>query len=142
LLAKAALPDYFHRNNGDAIHHGNLVLGRFALKSGDVEKAKEYLLKAGQTSGSPVLCSGGPNMMLAKELLESGEREVVIQYLKALRQFQAHFRPSSRKVDLRNRTGNHPPIFARTWRIRAPEYFVKSYGRAEFSGPWSPCISD
>jgi len=67
-------------NYGNAIHHGNLVLGRIALKSGNVEKAKEYLIKAGKTSGSPQLNSFGPNMALAKELLEKNEREVVIQY--------------------------------------------------------------
>ncbi len=86
-LAKAALPDYSDGNNGDAKHHGNLVLGGLALKLGDVEIAKEHLLKAGQTSGSPVLCSFGPNMMLAKELLELGEGEVVIQYLKLCANF-------------------------------------------------------
>lgn len=67
-------------NYGNAIHHGNLVLGRIALKSGDLEKAKQYLIKAGKTSGSPQLNSFGPNMALAKELLEKNEREVVIQY--------------------------------------------------------------
>jgi tetratricopeptide (TPR) repeat protein len=80
LLAKAALPDF--RGDGEAIHHGNLVLGRLALKAGDIEKAKEHLLKAAHVSSSPVLLSGGPNMMLAKQLLELGERDVVIQYLK------------------------------------------------------------
>ena len=67
-------------NYGNAIHHGNLILGRITLKSGNVEKAKEYLIKAGKTSGSPQLNSFGPNMALAKELLEKNEREVVIQY--------------------------------------------------------------
>jgi hypothetical protein len=59
-----------------------LVLGRLALRSGDREQAKRHLLEAGKTTGSPTLCSFGPNMMLAKELLEHGEREAVIQYLR------------------------------------------------------------
>lgn len=67
-------------NYGNAIHHGNIVLGRIAFKSGDIEKAKQYLLKAGETSGSPQLNSFGPNMMLAKELLEKNESQIVIQY--------------------------------------------------------------
>jgi len=67
-------------NYGNAIHHGNLVLGRIVLKSSNVEKAKEYLIKAGKAPGSPQLNSFGPNMALAKELLEKNEREVVIQY--------------------------------------------------------------
>lgn len=67
-------------NYGNAIHHGNLVLGRIALKSGNVEKAKEYLIKAGKAPGSPQLNSFGPNMALAKELLGKNEREIVIQY--------------------------------------------------------------
>jgi hypothetical protein len=86
-LAKAALRHYSDSNNGYAIHHGNLILGRLALKSGDFQKAKEYLLNAGQISGGATLCSFGPNMMLAKDLLESGEREVVIQYLKLCANF-------------------------------------------------------
>lgn len=67
-------------NSGNAVHHSNLVLGRVALQDGDVEKAKTYLLAAGRTEGSPQLNSFGPNMTLAKELLEKGEKETVLEY--------------------------------------------------------------
>ncbi|MGD1151913.1 MAG: RNA polymerase subunit sigma-24 [Syntrophales bacterium] len=69
-------------NYGNAIHKGNLILGRVALASGKLEEAKDYLLKAGKTPGSPQLDSFGPNMTLAKELLEKGERKVVIEYFR------------------------------------------------------------
>ncbi|MBA7673155.1 hypothetical protein ES703_81343 [subsurface metagenome] len=86
LLNKAA--QYRNKwNYGNAIHHGNLILGRLALKSGDLEKAKEYLIKAGKTPGSPQLNSFGPNMTLAKELLEKGEKEVVIKYFQLCANF-------------------------------------------------------
>lgn len=67
-------------NYGNAIHHANLLLGRIALKEGKVDAAKEYLLKAGNTPGSPQLISFGPNMSLARELLELGETSVVLEY--------------------------------------------------------------
>jgi hypothetical protein len=66
--------------DGDAIHHGNIILGRIALRAGKKEEAKKYLLAAGKTPGSPPLDSFGPNMILAKELLEKGERETVLEY--------------------------------------------------------------
>ena len=67
-------------NFGNAIHIGNLVLGEIALDSGDISEAKRYLLQAGETPGSPQLNSFGPNMLLARELLEKGERETVLRY--------------------------------------------------------------
>jgi hypothetical protein len=67
-------------NYGNAIHKGNLLLGRLALRVGDLVSASEYLLKAGETRGSPQLNSFGPNMTLAKELIENGQREAVIRY--------------------------------------------------------------
>jgi len=66
---------------GDAIHQGNIVLGRLALRGGDVEEARRYLLLAGKTSGSTSLASQGPNMALARDLLEHGESAAVLQYL-------------------------------------------------------------
>jgi len=72
---------------GNAVHHGNLVLGWLALRSGDVEEAKARLLAAGQTAGSLQLDSFGPNMMLAKELLEHGERDVVFEYFQLCARF-------------------------------------------------------
>lgn len=65
---------------GNSLHYGHTILGRLALRSGDIQQAREHLLKAGETPGSPQLDSFGPGMILAKELLERGEREVVLQY--------------------------------------------------------------
>lgn len=67
-------------NRGNQVHHGNLILGRIALLKDDVEEAKSRLLLAGKTTGSPQLNSFGPNMVLAKELLERGETDVVLEY--------------------------------------------------------------
>jgi len=57
------------------------------LRDGAVTEAKDYLLASAQTTGSPVQQSFGPNMRLAKELLECGEREVVVEYLRQCSQF-------------------------------------------------------
>ena len=69
-------------NAGNLVHHGHLVLGRIALREGDTKTAQEHLLAAGKTQGSPQLNSFGPNMTLAKELLEKGERQAVLEYFK------------------------------------------------------------
>jgi hypothetical protein len=71
----------------DATHIGNLVLGQLALMDGDVAKAKGHLLSAGDVPGPAVLKSFGPNMLLAKELLKRGERDVVVQYLDSCGKF-------------------------------------------------------
>ncbi len=72
---------------GAALHHGNLILGRLALRAGDVQKAKSSLLAAGRTPGGPQLSSFGPNMSLAKELLERGEKQAVLEYLELCKRF-------------------------------------------------------
>ncbi len=67
-------------NVGNDIHHGNLVMGRIALRKGNVEEAKRRLIAAGKTTGSPQLNSSGPGMRLANQLLLLGESEVVLDY--------------------------------------------------------------
>ena len=78
-----------HSNYGSGrrVHHGNIVLGRIALIEDDVQEAKKRLLAAGKTSGSPTLVSFGPDMGLAKDLLEKGEKEVVLEYFKLCSKF-------------------------------------------------------
>jgi hypothetical protein len=72
---------------GNVVHHANLVLGMAALRSGDLERARQGLLAAGKTPGSPQLNSFGPNMRLALELLQRGERAVVLEYLRLCASF-------------------------------------------------------
>lgn len=67
-------------NYGNAIHAANNVLGRVALKNGEIDQAKKFLLAAGKTPGSPQLNSFGPDMNLAKDLLAKGEKEIVLEY--------------------------------------------------------------
>ena len=83
-LAPKFLKDW---NYGNAIQDGNLVLGRIALKEGRVDEAKQRLLEAGKSPGSPQMNSFGPNMSLARDLLEKGERETVLQYFELCREF-------------------------------------------------------
>lgn len=74
-------------NYGNAIFFGNFVLGRVSLSKGDVKQADHYLLASAKTPGSPQLDSFGPNMTLAKELLDKGESEPVLQYLELCKNF-------------------------------------------------------
>ena len=71
---------------GANFHHGNIVLGLLALADDDVEEAKLRLIAAGETTGGE-LSSFGPDMTLAKRLLEWGEEEVVLSYFDLCSQF-------------------------------------------------------
>lgn len=61
-------------NYGNAIYTANAVLGLVAVSSGDIKAARTYLLAASETPGSPQLNSFGPDLTLAKQLLERGEK--------------------------------------------------------------------
>jgi hypothetical protein len=74
-------------NYGNAIQDGNLVLGRIAVREGHIDEAKRYLRMAGESPGSPQMDSFGPNMSLAEDLLEKGERQSVLDYFEACRKF-------------------------------------------------------
>ena len=86
LIATAArYPDNW--NYGNAIHNGNMILGRIALHKGDVASARHYLLESGRTPGSPQLGSFGPNVTLAKELIDINERDTALQYFTLCKSF-------------------------------------------------------
>lgn len=74
-------------NYGNAIHYSHIILGRLSLKAGDIKKSTDHLIKASKTPGSPQLNSFGPNMTLARELLEEGQREKVVSFIKNIQNF-------------------------------------------------------
>jgi hypothetical protein len=77
---------------GNDIHNGHAILGRVALQRGDRQAAKLHLLAAGNTPGSPQLNSFGPNVVLARDLLVLGEKDVVLAYFDECQWFwKAHF---------------------------------------------------
>ena len=71
------------------VHHAYVILGRVALRQGNLDAAKADLLESGRVSGGGTLSSFGPNMTLAKELLEKGESATVLQYFELCRKFWA-----------------------------------------------------
>lgn len=76
-------------NFGNAVHYGNMVLGQVALREGNLLVAENYLLKSGAIVGSPQLNTFGPNMTLAKELIEAKRPDAVLQYFELCAQFWA-----------------------------------------------------
>jgi hypothetical protein len=58
-----------------------MVLGLVALRQGNIPEARRYLLESGKTPGSPVLGSFGPDLTLAREFLEKGDRDTVLEFL-------------------------------------------------------------
>jgi tetratricopeptide (TPR) repeat protein len=76
-LAKVHLQSQDH----SATQRANTILGRIALREGNLAAADQYLLaSAGPTAAKDIAISG-PTLILAKELLEHGERDSVLQYL-------------------------------------------------------------
>jgi len=84
----AALPKYQGDwNYGNAVHDSHLVLGRIAVVEGDMDQAKKHLIAAGKTPGSPQLDSFGPNVSLAKDLIDKGEAATAIEYFSLCKNF-------------------------------------------------------
>jgi hypothetical protein len=84
-LAERYSADWYY---GNAVHYGHLLLGHVALARGDsVTAGRELLAAASETPGSPQLDTFGPNCRLAKDLLEAGHTEVVVQYLELCGRF-------------------------------------------------------
>jgi hypothetical protein len=79
---------------GQAIYYGNQVLGRLSLRAGDVESAKKYFAASVETRGCPNINTFGPNMLLARELLQAGERDAVLAFLERCRVFLKFGGPS------------------------------------------------
>ncbi|MCH8977973.1 MAG: hypothetical protein IH945_01860 [Armatimonadetes bacterium] len=100
-------------NYGNAIQDSNQVLGRIALIEGRVDDAKEYLLKSGDTPGSPQLNSFGPNMTLAKELLDEGETKVVLEYFDLCRNFWDMHSDDLNKWERQVKAGKTPDWYMR-----------------------------
>jgi hypothetical protein len=79
--------------DGQSTFDCNMVLGKVALRSGDVAQAAQYLVASGKSSGSPALNSFGPNMSLAKEFLEKGQSDAVLEFFALCKTFwTAHAR--------------------------------------------------
>jgi hypothetical protein len=74
-------------NAGNVMFWSHIVLGRLALLHGDMDSAKEHLLLAGSTGGSPSLDIAGPNMSLARELLKRFEQQTVLKFLEECKRF-------------------------------------------------------
>lgn len=95
-------------NYGNAIHDGHMVLGRIALRNGDLEIAKRELVEAGRTPGSPQLNSFGPNMSLAKDLLERKETDAVMTYFELCAKFWKLERGSLQRWSVLAKAGEIP----------------------------------
>ena len=67
-----------------------MVLGRIALKRGDIENAKRHLMACADGSGSPVLSSFGPDMKLARDLLDRAEKDAVLEFLEMCATLYTH----------------------------------------------------
>ena len=72
---------------GNVIYNANEILGRAALRQNDIEAAKSHLLASGKSPGSPQLNSFGPSFILDRELLEKGEKAVVLAHLELVGKF-------------------------------------------------------
>jgi len=65
---------------GEDTHEANMVLGRLALHDGNVALAEQYLLAMGRVPDTSAFSAFVPNMQLAKDLLDRGDRAPVLAY--------------------------------------------------------------
>ena len=66
-------------------NRGNVILGRVALAHGDKAEARERLLASLRVPESTNLPFNGPDLTLAQDLVDSGEKDAVLQFLEQSR---------------------------------------------------------
>jgi tetratricopeptide (TPR) repeat protein len=72
---------YLKSSDRPAVQRANTILGRVALRANDITSAKRYLLDSVDSGAERDIGLSGPMLVLAKELIERGEREAVLEYL-------------------------------------------------------------
>ena len=70
-----------------ATYGSHQVLGRILLRQQDLAGAKQELSASAETSGTPTERTFGPNMLFARELLQAGEPEAVLDFLEKVKPF-------------------------------------------------------
>ena len=85
-FAQQTLDSGFEQTDPVSLHYGNILLGRLALRSKDMSQAKKHLLESVKFPKG-FKFQGEPNMSLAKELLEKGERNAPLQYFQLCSRF-------------------------------------------------------
>ncbi len=73
--------------DNQSAHVAHIVLGRIVFNEKNIPAAVEHLISAGRVGTSPRLCSYGPMMKLAQELLESGRKGPVVAFLTDCKSF-------------------------------------------------------
>jgi len=83
-----------------SMHDFNTVLGRLALKSGDLQSARNRLLEVGRIPVNRYMQTGWrPSMALARDLLEKGEKDVVLEYFELCRKFWTEENARGERLD-------------------------------------------
>jgi hypothetical protein len=80
MIRAAETIDGDHWNEDDLLHNGHIVRGTIFLRRGDVQAAASELLAAAAASDT----SGRPDVELALALVEAGQDEAVLTYLRAI----------------------------------------------------------
>jgi hypothetical protein len=70
--------------HGDAVFDANIVLGKPALRRGNVKEAVHHLLTASGTPGSERLRQGQFELNLSRAIVDAGEREAAAQFLERM----------------------------------------------------------
>ena len=69
------------------VHHGNLILGRLGFEGGRYREGQEAFDCGGKNTGVVNSRFVWANMALAKDLLEKGETEIVLEYFELCSNF-------------------------------------------------------
>jgi hypothetical protein len=100
-------------NYCDAIQRYNLVLGRLAIRDGDLQAAERYLMASARLPDPDYRSYFGPNVSLANDLLLLGHREIVIQYLGATKTFWVSSTPDQVDIWVKEiKSGKYPDFGA------------------------------
>jgi tetratricopeptide (TPR) repeat protein len=73
---------YLKSSDRPAVQRANTILGRVALRADDLTSAKQYLLDSADSGAARDIALSGPILVLAQELMDRGERDAVLQYLR------------------------------------------------------------